>query len=114
MLASQPRSGWRTTAGHHRETPRDAGRHHLNDADYRPSQRRYDLRKLRAKGLVAAGVGAAYRLTPLGLELAVVLVKLRMRLLGPLVSRRTNSIYAAISLESNASRPRRAPPRLPP
>jgi len=70
-------------------------RHHLNDGDYRLSQLRYDLSKLRAKGLVERlGRSRRYRLTPLGLKLGVLLVKLRMRLLGPLVSLLTNSIQA--------------------
>ena len=55
--------------------------------DYRLGQLRYDLSKLRAKGLVERiGKSRRYRLTPLGLKLGVLLVKLRMRLLGPLTS----------------------------
>src|SRR5712692_6919353 len=62
-------------------------RHQLTEADYRLSQLRYDLGKLRAKGLVErVGKSRRYRLTPLGLKLGVLLVKLRMRLLGPLAS----------------------------
>src|SRR5216683_6538446 len=77
-------------------------RHHLNDGDYRLSQLRYDLSKLRAKGLVERlGRSRRYRLTPLGLKLGVLLVKLRMRLLGPLVSLLTNSIQAG-SPQSNS------------
>jgi hypothetical protein len=61
-------------------------RHHLGPAEYRLSQLRYDLSKLRAKGLVERlGSSRRYRLTPLGLKLGVLLVKLRIRLLGPLV-----------------------------
>src|SRR5438105_2469561 len=61
--------------------------HRLADDDYRLSQLRYDLSKLRAKGLVERiGRTRRYRLTPLGLKLGVLLVKLRMRLLGPLAS----------------------------
>ena len=78
-------------------------RHHLNDGDYRLSQLRYDLSKLRAKGLVERLRGSRrYRLTPLGLKLGVVLVKLRMRLLGPLVALLTNPIQPAGSLHSNS------------
>jgi hypothetical protein len=78
-------------------------RHHLNDSDYCLSQLRYDLSKLRAKGLVERlGRSRRYRLTPLGLKLGVVLVKLRMRLLGPLVSLLTNSMQAAGSQHSNS------------
>src|SRR5206468_6852418 len=50
-------------------------------------QLRYDLGKLRAHGLVERiGTSRRYRLTARGLKLAVVLVTLRTRLLGPLVS----------------------------
>jgi hypothetical protein len=82
-------------------------RHQLTDAEYRLSQLRYDLSKLRAKGLVARlGTTRRYRLTVLGLKLGVLLVKLRTRLLGPLTSsvaeiprpsptRHPNSVQAA-------------------
>jgi hypothetical protein len=63
------------------------GRHQLGDGDYRLSQLRYDLAKLRAKGLVErVGTSRRYRFTPLGLKLGVLLVKLRTRLLGPLTT----------------------------
>jgi hypothetical protein len=62
-------------------------RHRLSEADYRLSQLRYDLAKLRAKDLVERlGTSRRYRLTQVGLKLGVLLVKLRMRLLGPLVT----------------------------
>jgi hypothetical protein len=62
-------------------------RHHLAADDYRLSQLRYDLSKLRAKGLVEhIAKTRRYCLTPLGLKLGVLLVKLRRRLLGPLTS----------------------------
>lgn len=62
-------------------------RHRLGEADYRLSQLRYDLSKLRAKGFVERlGTSRRYRLTPLGLKLSVLLVKLRTRLLGPLAT----------------------------
>jgi hypothetical protein len=62
-------------------------RHHLREADYRLSQLRYDLSKLRAKGLVERrGRTRRYRLTPAGVKLGVLLVKLRIRLLGPLAT----------------------------
>jgi hypothetical protein len=62
-------------------------RHRLTEATYRLSQLRYDLGKLRAKGLVERlGASRRYHLTPLGLKLGVLLVKLRMRLLGPLTT----------------------------
>ncbi|MBV9602111.1 MAG: hypothetical protein JOZ87_35360 [Chloroflexi bacterium] len=62
-------------------------RHHLSDDEYRLSQLRYDLSKLRAKGLVERiGKTRRYTLTSIGLKLGVLLVKLRLRLLGPLAS----------------------------
>jgi hypothetical protein len=62
-------------------------RHRLAEADYRLGQVRYDLGKLRAHGLVERlGTSRRYRLTARGLKLGVLLVKLRTRLLGPLVS----------------------------
>jgi hypothetical protein len=62
-------------------------RHRLAAEAYRLSQLRYDLGKLRAHGLVERlGASRRYRLTPLGLKLGVLLVKLRTRLLGPLTS----------------------------
>jgi hypothetical protein len=62
-------------------------RHPHTAEDYRVSQLRYDLSKLRAKGLVERiGKTRRYALTPLGLKLGVLLVKLRLRLLGPLTS----------------------------
>jgi hypothetical protein len=62
-------------------------RHRLTAADYRLTQLRYDLAKLRAHHLVERlGTSRRYRLTAQGLKLGVLLVKLRTRLLGPLVS----------------------------
>ena len=62
-------------------------RHRLTEADYRLSQLRYDLGKLRAHGLVERlGRTRRYRLTTRGLKLGVLLVKLRTRLLGPLTT----------------------------
>ncbi len=67
-------------------------RHRLADNDYRLSQLRYDLAKLRAKGLVQRlGRTRRYRLTPSGAKLGVLLVKLRARLLGPLATLATAS-----------------------
>jgi hypothetical protein len=64
----------------------------LAEVDYRLSQLRYDLAKLRAKGLVERiGASRRYRMTPLGLKLGLLLVKLRMRLLGPLATLLTTS-----------------------
>ena len=62
-------------------------RHRLAEAEYRLGQLRYDLGKLRAHGLVERlGTSRRYRLTPRGLKLGVLLVKLRTRLLGPLLT----------------------------
>jgi len=67
-------------------------RHRLADTNYRLSQLRYDLAKLRAKGLVQRlGRTRRYRLTPQGAKLGVLLVKLRTRLLGPLATLAINS-----------------------
>jgi hypothetical protein len=67
-------------------------RHRLTDAEYRLSQLRYDLGKLRAHALVERiGASRRYRLTPRGLKLGVLLVKLRTRLLGPLATLATDS-----------------------
>jgi hypothetical protein len=86
---------------------RVVARHQLPADDYRLSQLRYDLSKLRAKGLVERiGKTRRYRLTPTGMKLGVLLVKLRTRFLGPLVSmidhpmphptpRQSNSVDAA-------------------
>ena len=78
-------------------------RHRLTETDYRLSQLRYDLTKLRAKGFVERlGTSRRYRLTPLGLKLGVLLVKLRTRLLGPLVTLLTNPNPPRPSSSDNA------------
>ncbi|HEY8742764.1 MAG TPA: hypothetical protein VIU62_06680 [Chloroflexota bacterium] len=78
-------------------------RHQLADGAYRLSQLRYDLSKLRAKGLVERlGNTRRYRLTPLGLKLGVLLVKLRTRLLGPLATLLGNSPVARTSSPNNS------------
>jgi hypothetical protein len=62
-------------------------RHCLAETDYRLTQLRYDLGKLRAHGFVERiGRTRRYRLTTRGLKLGVLLVKLRTRLLGPLAT----------------------------
>jgi hypothetical protein len=87
-------------------TSRDAlvrllDRHRLTEADYRLTQLRYDLGKLRAHGFVERiGRSRRYRLTPRGLKLGVLLVKLRTRLLGPL---------ASLAAETSPPRPSRNP-----
>jgi hypothetical protein len=66
---------------------RVVARYRLAGDEYRLSQLRYDLSKLRAKALVERiGKSRRYCLTPIGLKLGVLLVKLRLRLLGPLAS----------------------------
>ena len=67
-------------------------RHRLTETDYRLTQLRYDLGKLRAHGLVERiGRTRRYRLTPRGLKLGILLVKLRTRLLGPLATLATTA-----------------------
>jgi hypothetical protein len=78
-------------------------RHQLPEADYRLSQLRYDLAKLRAHGLVERlGTRRRYRLTPLGLKLGVLLVKLRTRLLGPLATLVTSATRKRPPLHNNS------------
>src|SRR5262249_50218313 len=78
-------------------------RHRLADTTYQLSQLRYDLSKLHAKGLVERiGASRRYRLTPLGLKLGVLLVKLRMRLLGPLATIATAPCARRTSTSSNS------------
>jgi hypothetical protein len=60
-------------------------RYHLTADEYRRSQLRYDLSKIRAKNMIErVGSSRRYRVTPTGLRLGVLLVKVRIRLLGPL------------------------------
>lgn len=78
-------------------------RHRLADHDYRLSQLRYDLAKLRAKGLVhRVGRTRRYRLTPQGAKLGVLLVKLRTRLFGPLATLATQPSTRRPALDDNA------------
>ena len=73
-------------------------RHRLAEADYRLSQLRYDLGKLRAHGFVERiGRTRRYRLTTRGLKLGVTLVKLRTRLLGPLVTLVSTSLAPPVT-----------------
>jgi hypothetical protein len=79
-------------------------RHHVTDGEYRLSQLRYDLSKLRAKGLIERlGASRRYRLTAVGLKLGVLLVKLRTRLLGPLATLVTNSAPSRQMLRNSNS-----------
>jgi len=82
---------------------RVVSRHQPGDSDYRLSQLRYDLAKLRAKGLVErVGASRRYRPTRLGLKLGVLLVKLRTRLLGPLASRIAKPTANPVPHQSNS------------
>jgi hypothetical protein len=77
-------------------------RNRLPDKDYRLSQLRYDLAKLRAKGLVQrVGRTRRYRLTPQGARLGVLIVKLRIRLLGPIATLATQACVARPALHHN-------------
>jgi hypothetical protein len=62
-------------------------RYHLAPEDYRRPQLRYDLARIRAKGMVErVGSSRRYRVTPVGFRLGLLLVQVRFRLLGPLFS----------------------------
>ena len=62
-------------------------RHRLRQDDYTLGQLRYDLGKLRAHGLVErVGRSRRYRLTVAGVRLGALLVKIRTRLLGPILA----------------------------
>ena len=90
---------WTTREAHARLLTR----HRLAEADYRLGHLRYDLGKLRAHGLVERlGTRRRYRLTARGLKLGVLLVKLRTRLLGPLVSLATAPAPRRASRSSSA------------
>jgi len=57
----------------------------LKPKDYTPTQLRYDVRKLRLHGLIErVPKSHAYRLTPKGTRLSILLVQLRKRIYGPL------------------------------
>lgn len=74
---------WTTRDAHARVCQRAR----ISEEDYRLSQLRYDLSKLRAKGLVERiGKSRRYRLTAKGLKLGMLLVKLRYLWMGPLFS----------------------------
>src|SRR6202040_1886618 len=58
---------------------------HLSDSSYGLNQLRYDLRKLKAHGLLQRdGQRYAYRLTPKGNQVALLFVLFHKRLCGPL------------------------------
>ena len=59
--------------------------YNLKSKDYTLTQLRYDVRKLRLHGLIErAPKSYAYRFTPKGTKLSILLVQLRKRLYGPL------------------------------
>src|SRR6201998_3546890 len=62
---------------------------HLSDSTYRLNQLRYDLRKLKAHGLLQRdGSCYAYRLTPKGVQVALLFLFFHQRLCGPLPNSR--------------------------
>jgi len=62
---------------------------HLSDSTYRLNQLRYDLRKLKAHGLLQRdGSCYAYRLTPKGVQVALLFLFFHKRLCGPLANSR--------------------------
>jgi hypothetical protein len=62
---------------------------HLSDKGYGLNQLRYDLRKLRGHGLIERdGSRYAYRLTPKGVQVALLLLFFHKRLCGPLANSR--------------------------
>jgi len=88
---------------------RQLDRYRLAESHYRLSQFRYDLTKLRAKGLVERlGKSRRYRLTSLGLKLGVLLVKARTRLLGPLCTLATRTSRPHPTRNPARSKPRSA------
>jgi hypothetical protein len=65
----------------------------LNNPDYKLSQLRYDLAKLRGKGLVVRLAGTQrYQLTPEGYRIAVLYTKLYQRLYAPLTAAILNPV----------------------
>ena len=62
---------------------------HLSDTAYGLNQLRYDLRKLKGHGLLQRdGSRYAYRLTPKGVQIALLLLFFHKRLCGPLANSR--------------------------
>jgi hypothetical protein len=62
---------------------------HLSDSAYRLNQLRYDLRKLKGHGLLQRdGSRYAYRLTPKGVQVALLFLFFHKRLCGPLANSR--------------------------
>jgi len=76
-------AGWRATHIHQAVL----GAFHLSAEQYRLNQLRYDLRKLRAHGLLERdGRRYAYRLTAKGLRVALLFLLFHKRLCGPLAN----------------------------
>jgi hypothetical protein len=62
---------------------------HLSDRAYGLNQLRYDLRKLKGHGLLQRdGPRYAYRLTPKGVQVALLFLLFHKRLCGPLANSR--------------------------
>ena len=62
---------------------------HLSESAYRLNQLRYDLRKLKGHGLLQRdGARYAYRLTPKGVQVALLFLFFHKRLCGPLANSR--------------------------
>jgi hypothetical protein len=62
---------------------------HLSDSTYGLNKLRYDLRKLKAHGLLQRdGSCYAYRLTPKGVQIALLFLFFHKRLCGPLANSR--------------------------
>ena len=62
---------------------------HLSDSAYGLNQLRYDLRKLKGHGLLQRdGSRYAYRLTPKGVQVALLFLFFHKRLCGPLANSR--------------------------
>jgi hypothetical protein len=78
-------SGWTAKHIHHAVCTT----FHLSDSTYRLNQLRYDLRKLKAHGLLQRdGSCYAYRLTPKGVQVALLFLFFHKRLCGPLANSR--------------------------
>ena len=71
------------------DPPRRLTSFHLSESTYGLNQLRYDLRKLKGHGLLQRdGSRYAYRLTPKGVQVALLLLFFHKRLCGPLANSR--------------------------
>ncbi len=76
-------STWRTTQLH----PRILGAYGLDPQSYTLNQLRYDLRKMKAHGLIERdGHHYAYRLTPKGIRVSLMFLLFHKRICGPLAN----------------------------